>query len=146
VKRNSWFVVKWEDSVDFERTEWFPALGKKFERTFRKAAQVAAEVGQGPEVIAAKLNIELVTSRKRMYWREDWEKVDELEGDSVWTAYRREALKFQKRADADAFAFERAKLFPPFIGLIAVERLRWNPNPKGPITYPGPKVSMALAT
>jgi len=146
VKRNSWFVVKMQDSVELEQTRWSSSLGRKWEHSFRRAAKVALAAGQDPEAFAATMKTNIVMSEKRMYWREDWEKVDDLEGDSVWTPYRREALKFQKRTDAEVFAFERTKLFPPYIGLVHVERLRWNPNPKGPISYPGPQVRMALAT
>jgi len=144
VKRNSWFVVKLEDSVDFENTSWFPSLGKNFERNFRKAAQVAVAIGREPAVIAAEMKLDMVMREKRVYWREDWEKVDDLEGGSVWTPYRREAIKFQKRTDAEDFAFQRTRDFPPYIGLIKVERLRWNPAAKGPC---GPVVAMySLAT
>jgi hypothetical protein len=133
MKRNSWFIVKYVEAVDLGQSDWLPAMGKRF----RRAIQHAFDAGT---MLQTEMTVNVTMTTKRTYWREDWEKTDPIEGESVWTDYRREAVKFQKKADAEDFAFQRTRDFPPYIGVITVERLRWNPTAKGPC---GPVVAMA---
>lgn len=137
MKRNSWFILKYDHRVALVGTKWLYSMPMK------QAKRLFAE-GSEQVAISAEMSTHIHEEDARVYWREDWEKVDELESDSAWTPYRREALKFQKRADAEVFAFERTKLFPPFIGLIHVERLCWNPVATGPCGYvAGPRYALA---
>lgn len=138
MKRNSWFIVKYEQSVDFGKTSWLPG-GKKWGRAMQKAITFDPKA-----TFQTVMNLNMALTEKRTYWCESWKETDSLEGGSVWTDYRREAVKFQKKTDAEDFAFQRTRDFPPYIGLIKVERLRWNPAAKGPC---GPVVAMySLAT
>lgn len=139
MKRNSWFVVKYETTVDVSKLNWLPG-GKKWGRAIQR------QFADNPQAaVAMQVSLKTHIIEKRTYWREDWKETDPLEGVSVWTDYRREAVKFQKRTDAEGFAFKRTHEFPPYIGLLKVERLRWNPSAKGPC---GPMVEMrySLAT
>lgn len=145
MKRNSWFILKIEKSWNMQSFSWATPRGGK--KKFIRDAEQAIKINPG-QAFSTQINVNLqgAFTDKRMYWRDDAEQTDPLEGESVWTEYRREGRKFQAKIEAEKFAYELTQRFPPYIGIVMVERLRWNPDPKGPIAYPGPSVQMALAT
>lgn len=142
MKRNSWFILKIEKNFRMESFSWaFPGGGKK---KFINDAEKAIKINPD-QAFSAKIDVNLRAAfiDMRMYWRDDAEKTDLFENEPVWTQYRREGRKFQSKAEAEKFAYELTQRFPPYIGVVMVERLRWNPDAKGPL---GPQVEMALAT
>ena len=138
MKRMSWFIVKL-DAPYASHFHW-TGIGKK---VMRAVTRKMARDPKGVLGVPAMLEALIEQKEIRHYWRKDWKSVDGLEGESVWTEYRRQALTFQNRKDADNFAFQRTRDFPPYIGIIRVERLRWNPDAKGPL---GIMAMVALAT
>lgn len=137
MKRNSWFIVEHREEVDVFSHKWIPSP-KKILQQMRKGEQAHG--------VFTNLSMEVSITDVRYYFVADPENVDHLEGMSTWTRFRREAMKFQSKQDAEKYAYELTQRFPPYIGRITVERLRWNPGATGPIEPIGPTVGMALAT